>query len=177
MEHIQKRILYSREEIARRVQELAREISRDYRDRDVILVCVLKGAFMFLADLTRALSIPHTVDFVRLASYGAGTESSGSVTITKGLDHPVEGKHVLIVEDILDTGTTVAYLLELLQEMNPLSVKVCCLIDKKARRKVHCEPAYTGFDVTDGFLVGYGLDYNERFRCLSDIYVIEEITP
>lgn len=177
MEHIQKRILFSREEIDGRVRELAREISRDYRDKDVILVCVLKGAFIFLADLARYLTIPHTVDFVRLASYGAGTESSGVITITKGLDHPVEGMHVIIVEDILDTGTTAAYLVELLQKMNPRSVKLCCLIDKKARRKMHCEPAYTGFVVGDGFLVGYGLDFNEQFRCLPDICVIEERMP
>jgi hypoxanthine phosphoribosyltransferase len=159
--------------IARRVEEISEEISNDYRGREVLIICVLKGAFIFLADLARCLKIPHAVDFVRLASYGSGTTSSGKIAITKDIETSIEGKDVIVVEDIVDTGLTLAYLKERLLERNPHSLKLCALIDKKHRRKLALEADYVGFTMGDGFIVGYGLDYDERFRFLPDIYTIE----
>ena len=173
MEHIKKSILYPRDVIARRVEEISEEISNDYRGRKVIVICVLKGAFIFLADLARCLKIPHTIDFVRLASYGSETISSGEIAITKDIEISIEGKDVIVVEDIVDTGLTLAYLKEKLFERKPHSLKLCTLIDKKHRRKLALEVDYVGFTVEEGFIVGYGLDYDEKFRSLPDIYVIE----
>ena len=174
MKNIKKRILYSRDTIARRVEEISEEICGDYRGREVLVICVLKGAFIFLADLARCLKIPHTIDFVRLASYGSESTSSGKITITKDAETSVEGKDVIVVEDIVDTGLTLAYLKERLLERKPNSLKLCTLIDKKHRREIAIEVDYVGFTMGEGFIVGYGLDYDEKFRCLPDIYVIEE---
>jgi len=174
LKDIKKRILYPRDLIARRVEEIAEEISGDYREKEVLIICVLKGAFIFLADLARCLAIPYTVDFVRLASYGSGSTSSGKIAITKDAETSVEGKDVIVVEDIVDTGLTLAYLKERLLERKPNSLKLCTLIDKKHRRKIAIEADYVGFTMDEGFIVGYGLDYDEKFRCLPDIYVIEE---
>ncbi len=170
----EKRILYSKEIIDRRVKALAGTISRDLEGREVVLIGVLKGAFIFLADLARYLKIPHTVDFVRLASYGSGSVSSGNITFSKDIETDIEGKDVVIVEDIIDTGTSIAFLKERLEERHPRSIKVCALIDKKQRRKRAVTADYVGFALDEGFIVGYGLDFDEKFRCLPEIYVIKE---
>ncbi|HDQ03573.1 MAG TPA: hypoxanthine phosphoribosyltransferase [Deltaproteobacteria bacterium] len=174
MEDGQKEILYSNIEIKKRVGELADKISADYADKEIIIIGILKGAFIFVADLIRAMSIPCSVDFVRCASYGTGSESSEKVVMTKDIETSIKGQDVLIVEDIVDTGLTLKYLVHWLEERNPRSLKVCTLLDKRKRRKVEFEADYVGFSVADGFLVGYGLDYSERYRFLPDIYVIKE---
>ena len=176
MSAIKKSILYDKTIINRRVKELGDEISRDYRGRDIILVGILKGAFIFLADLSRNLSVPHRIDFARLASYGSETHSSGAIEITKDIELPVADKDVILVEDIIDTGTTIAYFQQRISKRNPRSVKTCTLIDKKERREIDFNAQYVGFSVEKGFIVGYGLDFNEQFRCLPDIYVIDEST-
>jgi hypoxanthine phosphoribosyltransferase len=171
---IQKKLIFSRRQIAHRVRELAAQISRDYAGQDLLLVGILKGAFIFLADLARALEFPVEVDFVRLLSYGTGTESSGEVHITKDVELPVKGRHVLVVEDIVDAGLTLDFLLGHLASHNPASLKICCLIDKRERRQVEVPLDYVGFTVDQGFLVGYGLDCAEKFRTLPEVYEIVE---
>lgn len=168
----QKKLLISRKAIANRVKELAAQISRDYVDKNPLLVAILKGAFIFLADLARAVDYPVQVDFVRLRSYGAGTTTSGEVHITKDVELPIKGRHVLVVEDIVDAGLTLDFLLGHLASHQPASLKICCLIDKKERRQVEVPLDYVGFTVEKGFLVGYGLDSGENLRTLPDIYEI-----
>jgi hypoxanthine phosphoribosyltransferase len=167
-----KKLIISREAIATRVKELAAVISRDYAGKDPLLVGILKGGFIFLADLARALNFPVQVDFVRLRSYGAGTKTSGEVHISKDVELPMQGRHVLIVEDIVDAGLTLDFLLGHLASLQPASLKICCLIDKKERRQVEVPIDYVGFTVEKGFLVGYGLDSGENFRTLPDVYEI-----
>jgi hypoxanthine phosphoribosyltransferase len=167
--------LFSREEIASIVRGLAEQISRDYRDRELVLVCILKGAFMFLSDLVRELQIPVKIDFVRLASYGSGMKSSASIEITKDIELPIEGKDVLIIEDIVDSGRTLQFLKDRLSLANPRSVKICALLDKKARREVEIEVDYLGKEVEDVFVVGYGIDFNETYRYLPDIHYVTPI--
>lgn len=167
-----KNLIISREAIASRVKELAAVISRDYAGKDPLLVGILKGGFIFLADLARALDFPVQVDFVRLRSYGAGTKTSGEVHISKDVELPMQGRHVLIVEDIVDAGLTLDFLLGHLASFQPASLKICCLIDKKERRQVEVPIDYVGFTVEKGFLVGYGLDSGEKLRTLPDIYEI-----
>lgn len=168
-------VLFSKEEIDKRVGALAGQISRDYEGRDLLLVGVLKGAFIFLADLIRAIGIPCRVDFVRVASYGGSSQSSGKILITKDLETPIAGCDVLIVEDIVDTGLTLSYLVKTLREREPASLKVCAFLDKKERRKVPFEADYVGFTIPDGFVVGYGLDFNENYRFLPDVCVLHDI--
>jgi len=163
-----------KETIEKLIDEMARRISADYAGRPLVLIGVLKGAFIFLADLTRSLNIAHIVDFTRLASYGSGTVSSGNITVAKDIETDIEGKDVLIVEDIIDTGITMAFLRERLEKKNPASIRICTLIDKQHRREVDITADYVGFTMGEGFVVGYGLDFDEAFRCLPDIYVIEE---
>ncbi len=165
-----KRCLIPREAIARRVAELGERISRDYTGRDLVLVGVLKGAFVFMADLVRALKIPVEVDFVRLYSYGASTHSSGEVRISKDVELFLRGRDVLIVEDIVDSGLTMVFLRQHLEGYEARSVKICCLIDKAERRQVEVRLDYVGFQVPKGFLVGYGLDCGEKGRGLPEIY-------
>lgn len=165
-----KRLLISREDIARRVKELADQISQDYYNQDLVLVGILKGAFIFMADLSRALDMPVEIDFVRLMSYGDGTTSSGEVRITKDVELPIQGRHVIVVEDIVDIGYTLYFLRQHLAAQDPLSLKICCLIDKKERRAVDVPLDYVGFTVAKGFLVGYGLDCAEKFRTLPEVY-------
>jgi len=169
-----KNLLISRDAIAARVKELAVQISRDYADKNPLLIGILKGGFIFLADLARALDFPVQVDFVRLRSYGAGTKTSGEVHISKDVELPVKDRHVLVVEDIVDAGLTLDFLLGHLASYQPASLKICCLIDKKERRQVEVPIDYVGFPVEKGFLVGYGLDSGEKFRTLPDIYEIVE---
>ncbi|MBW2630256.1 MAG: hypoxanthine phosphoribosyltransferase [Deltaproteobacteria bacterium] len=174
MKELRKKILYPREVIDQRVKELADAISHDLEGKEVVLIGVLKGAFIFLADLARHLKISHSVDFTRLASYGSGLVSSGNITVTKDIETDIEGKEVIIVEDIIDTGITMAFLRERLEKRRPASIRICTLIDKKHRREIAIDADYVGFAVDEGFIVGYGLDFDEKFRCLPDIYVIEE---
>ena len=164
--------LISREQIAAIVRDLAARISADYGQSELVLVCVLKGGFMFLSDLVRHLRMPLQIDFVRLASYGSGMKSSGRIEITKDIEVSVEGKDVLIVEDIIDSGRTIRFLKERLALSNPRSVKVCTLLDKKARREVEMEADYIGKEVDDVFIVGYGIDFNEAYRNLPEIYYV-----
>ncbi len=159
--------------IAARVAALGRDISRDYRGRDLLLVGVLKGAFVFLADLVRAISLAVEVDFVRVASYGHATTSSGTCTLTKDLESDPAGRDVLLVEDIADSGRTLAFLVERLRARGARSVAVCVLIDKTGRRERRLDLAYTGFTVASGFLVGYGLDHGERYRHLPAVYALD----
>ena len=173
MDKMDKEILFSRDAIDQRVQEIAGQISGDYKGRELIVIGVLKGAFIFMADLIRALSIPCKVDFVRVASYGAGSESSGRVVLTKDIETSIKGRDILIVEDIVDTGLTLTYLVNWLQERNPNSLKVCAFLDKRKRRKVSFEADYVGFTIEDGFVVGYGLDFNEQARFLPEVYIIK----
>jgi hypoxanthine phosphoribosyltransferase len=157
-------VLFTQQQIAGRVAELGAEIARDHRGKELVLVGVLKGAFVFLSDLARSIDLPLSVDFIGLSSYGEETESSGVVKITSDLTRPIEGKHVLIVEDIVDTGLTMRYLLDNLSTRRPASVKICALLHKPSRLRTKIPIAYLGFTVPDLFVVGYGLDSNERFR-------------
>ncbi len=161
------------EELEKHVNRLADEINRDYADKHLVLVGVLKGSIVFLADLMRRLSMPVEIDFVRMSSYGMGAESSGTVHISKDVEVSIQDHHVLIVEDIIDTGYTLKYLVEQLASRNPKSVKVCALIDKYERRKVDFQADYVGLRLEKGFIVGYGLDYAERHRNLPAIYEVQ----
>ncbi len=165
-------ILLSADELQARVAELGRQLSRDYAGRDPVLVSVLKGSIVFLADLMRGMDIPLSLDLMEVSSYGAGTETSGQVRILKDLSRPIEGREVVVVEDIIDTGLTLNYLLRYLAERNPASLRVCCLLDKPARRLAEIEIDYRGFSIADRFVVGYGLDYDERYRNLPYVGVL-----
>ncbi|MGB8992709.1 MAG: hypoxanthine phosphoribosyltransferase [Desulfobaccales bacterium] len=169
-----KRCLISREDIARRVKELADRIARDYAGRDLVMIGVLKGAFIFLADLVRELNFPVEIDFVRLRSYGGGTSPTGEVYITKDVELPLKDRDVLIVEDIVDIGFTLSFLRQHLATHRPRSLRVCVLIDKKERREVEVPLDYVGFTVEKGFLVGYGLDCGEKGRTLPEVFVLEK---
>ena len=172
MEHDRLNLLLSREQIASVVEGLADRISRDYGQRELVLVCVLKGAFMFLSDLIRHLRVPVQLDFVRLASYGSSMQTSGRVEITKDVEISIEGKDVLIVEDIIDSGRSIQFLKDRLTLAKPHSVKVCTLLDKKARREVAMVADYVGKEVDNLFVVGYGIDFNEQYRNLPEIYYL-----
>ena len=169
--------LFTQEQIASIVQGLADQISKDYSGKELVVVCILKGAFMFLSDLIRRLQIPVQVDFVRLASYGSGMKTCGKIEITKDVEIPLEKKDVLIIEDIIDSGRTLRFLKDRLALSNPRSIKVCALLDKKARREVVMEADYLGIDVDDLFIVGYGIDFNEHYRHLPEIYYVTPIDP
>jgi hypoxanthine phosphoribosyltransferase len=167
-------VLYSRAEIDAAVARLASEITRDYHDKNPLLIGVLKGCFVFLADLVRRLDFPLEVDFVRLSSYGGGTQSSGRVRVVQGLRVPVRGRHLLVVEDIVDTGLTLAFLLDYLSKKQPASLKVCALTDKPSRRKAPVTLDYRGLTVPDKFIVGYGIDFDNKYRNLPDICCLED---
>jgi len=167
------RKLIKSEQIAGAVNRLASELNRDYRGKNPLLIGILKGSFVFMADLVRRLDMPLEVDFVRLSSYGSGTESSGKIRISGKLDLPVEGRHVVVVEDIIDTGLTTAYLLRRIKRNKPASAALCALTEKPSRRKVDVKIDYLGFSVPDKFIVGYGIDWDEKYRNLPDICYIE----
>lgn len=167
------RTLFSQEEIDRRLGELAAEINRDYAGKEPMLISVLRGSFVFMADLTRKITLPCTVDFMAVSSYGKGTTSSGQVQITKDLSDDIEGKDILVVEDILDSGNTLSYLMKLLQARHPASIRLCTLLDKPERRVVPVQADYVGFTIPDEFVVGYGLDYAEKYRNLPYIGVLK----
>jgi hypoxanthine phosphoribosyltransferase len=166
-------ILLSEEQIHTRTQELGAQISADYAGRELSLICVLKGGVIFLADLIRSISIPLRIDFMATSSYGATTQSSGVVRILKDLDMTIEGRNVLIVEDIIDTGHTLSYLVRILHERRPASLCICTLLSKPIRREIEMPIDYVGFDIPNEFVVGYGLDYNERYRNLPYIGVLK----
>jgi hypoxanthine phosphoribosyltransferase len=168
------RVLIPRGEIASVVARLAAEISRDYRDKNPLLIGILTGSFIFMADLIRALDFPLELDFVRLSSYGKGTQSSGRVRVEQSLRSKVRRRHVLIIEDIVDTGITVTFLLDYLKRKRPASLALCALLDKPSRRRVPVSIDYPGITVPDKFIVGYGIDFNEKYRNLPDVCVIEE---
>ena len=161
--------IVGRDELRAKVAELGGQISADYEGKDLVLVGVLKGAVFFLADLARSLTIPCSIDFMAVTSYGSATDSSGVVRILKDLDHPIEGRHVLIVEDIIDSGLTLTYLLKNLRNRKPASIEICALLTKPERRRITIDCRYVGFEIPNVFVVGYGLDFAERFRTLDHV--------
>lgn len=166
--------LFSKDEIKDAVKGLASKIENDYDDEKIVFICLLKGSFMFTSDLIRQIRNPSRVDFLRASSYGSGTSSRGEVNITKDIEEGIDGENVIIVEDIIDSGLTLARVRDMLQERKPKSLKICALLDKRARRKVEIEGDYVGFTLEDGFVVGYGIDFAEMYRNLPDIYVVIE---
>ena len=168
-------VLYTKEEIDARVKELGEQISRDYAGKDPVFVGILKGSFIFMADLVRAVSIPCSMDFMSVSSYGSGTQTTGAVKIIKDLSRDIEGKDVIMVEDILDSGFTLDKICNVLRGRNAESVRICTLLEKPARRKVHIDVDYCGFSIEDQFIVGYGLDYDQQYRNLPFIGVVEGI--
>jgi len=168
------RVLLDRKEIEAAVRRLASEISQDYRNKNPLLLGILRGSFVFLADLIRHLDFPLEIDFIGLSSYGSSTQTSGKIKVMKKLETPVRDRHVLVVEDIVDTGLTTAFLLAYLHRRKPASMKLCALTNKPSRRKVPVDIDYIGFTVPNKFLVGYGLDANQKFRNLPDICYLED---
>lgn len=166
-------LLLSQEAVQAKVVELGAILDRDYADKKPLMICVLKGALMFMADLTRAMKISLELDFMAVSSYGVSTKSSGVVRILKDLEAGIDGRHIIIVEDIIDTGLTLKYLLENLKSRKPASLKICTLLDKPSRRKVDLTPDYCGFEIEDKFVVGYGLDFAEEYRNLPFIGVLK----
>lgn len=166
-------VLLTEEEVDRRIKEIGDMISKDYEGKEVHLVCVLKGGSFFMCELAKRITVPVSLDFMSVSSYGADTKSSGIVKIVKDLDEPLEGKNVLVVEDIIDSGRTLSYLLEMLKDRKPASLKLCTLLDKPDRRVVDVDINYTAFQVPDKFVVGYGLDYDQKYRNLPYIGVVE----
>ena len=165
--------MLSEEELANRIKELGEQISKDYEGEEVFLVCILKGAAFFACELAKRISVPVTIDFMATSSYGSGTVSSGEVQIKKDLDLGVEGKNVIIVEDIIDSGNTLNYLSNLFKDRKAKSVKMCAMLDKPERREVDVPMDYIGFTIPDAFVVGYGLDYDQKYRNLPYIGVVE----
>lgn len=170
---LQLRVLIDAEEIAHRVQELGQQISADHQGQKLVVIGILKGAVVFLSDLIRHITVPLEVDFMAISSYGAATQTSGVVQLLKDLDRPIEGEHVLIVEDIIDSGLTLSYLYQLLKSRNPASLRTAVLLDKPERRQTEFTPDYVGFTIPDMFVIGYGLDYNHRHRELPYVGVLE----
>ncbi|MBP1731985.1 MAG: hpt [Deltaproteobacteria bacterium] len=166
--------LFSHKDIQKAVKRLAKEISRDYRGEELVCICILKGSFMFMSDLIRQIKVPLMVDFIRVSSYGTGTTSKGEITVTTDLETDVSGKNVLIVEDIIDSGLTLNWIRDLLISRSARSAKIVALVDKKARRVIDVPCEYVGFTIQDGFIVGYGIDYAEKYRNLRDIFVVEK---
>jgi len=166
-------VLISQKKIKQTVSRLAAEISRDYKGKEPLLICILKGSFVFMADLIRQLDLPAKVDFVKLSSYGAGKETTGKTKLVQGLKTPIKGKDIIVIEDIVDTGLTISFLLDYLKKKSPASLKLCALADKPSRRRVPVTIDYLGFSIPDKFIVGYGIDWNEKFRYLPDICCID----
>ena len=167
------RVLVSEEDVDRRIEELGKQISEDYAGKQVHLICVLKGGVFFLCELAKRITIPVSLDFMSVGSYGDGTQSRGIVKITKDLDESLEGKEVLVVEDIIDSGNTLYYLLDVLKKRGPKSMHLCTLLDKPDRREKDVKVDYVGFEIPDEFVVGYGLDYAQKYRNLPYIGVVE----
>ena len=168
-------MMHSEEEVAGRVEELGRQISEDYAGKQIHLICVLKGGVFFMCELAKRITVPVSMDFMSVGSYGDGTSSSGVVKIAKDLDEPLEGKDVLVVEDIIDSGRTLSYLLEILKARRPKSLRLCTLLDKPDRRARPVKVDYTGFEIPDEFVVGYGLDYAQKYRNLPFIGIVNGV--
>ena len=166
-------ILFTEGQLKKRVDEIARQIEADYAGKEIMLISVLRGSFIFMADLCRAIRLPCTLDFMSVSSYGTGTTSSGQVQITKDLSEDITGRHVIVVEDILDSGNTLSYLLNILEHRHPASVRLCTLLDKPDRRTKPVDLHYRGFTIPDAFVVGYGLDYAEKYRNLPYIGILK----
>ena len=166
-------VLLSEEEVDKRIKEIGDQISKDYAGKQVHLVCVLKGGSFFMCELAKRITVPVSLDFMSVSSYGSGTQSSGIVRIVKDLDEPLEGKNVLIVEDIVDSGRTLSYLMDMMKERGAADVKICTLLDKPERRVIDVKVDYTGFNIPDEFVVGYGLDYDQRYRNLPYIGIVK----
>ena len=167
-------VLITKEELDKKVEELGRQISKDYEGKELIIIGVLKGGFIFLSDLARKITIPVDLDFMSVSSYGDSSKSSGVVRIIKDVDTNISGKHVLIVEDIIDTGLTLNHLVELLKTRGPLSVKICAALDKPSRRKVDVKIDYKGIEIPDEFVIGYGLDYAGKYRNLPEVCILKK---
>ena len=167
------KILFTEEELKQRVKELGEQITADYQDKEPILITVLRGSYIFMADLSRAINRPGVIDFMSVSSYGKGTTSSGQVQITKDLSENIAGRDVIVVEDILDSGNTLSYLLEILEARKPASVRLCTLLDKPERRVRKIQADYSGFTIPDAFVVGYGLDYAEKYRNLPYVGILK----
>ena len=168
-----KNVLLTKEELAKRIKEMANQISIDYRNKDCVLISVLKGSFIFYADLVRELDFYTTINFIRVSSYGSGAKSTAKVVFKYPMDIDVSGKHVLIIEDIIDSGNTYVFLKNYFKEIGALSVKMCALLDKPSRREADIDAEYTGFEIPNGFVVGYGLDYDEKYRNLPYIGILK----
>ncbi|MBC5717700.1 hypoxanthine phosphoribosyltransferase [Flintibacter faecis] len=166
-------VLFSEEQLKNRVQEIARQITADYQGKEIMLISVLRGSFVFMADLCRAIDLPCTLDFMAVSSYGKGTKSSGQVQITKDLSEDITDRHIIVVEDILDSGNTLSYLLKILENRHPASIRLCTLLDKPERRVKPVQVHYSGFTIPDAFVVGYGLDYAEKYRNLPYIGILK----
>ena len=166
-------ILFSEEQLKARVKEIAQQIEADYQGKEILLICILRGSFVFIADLCREINLPCTVDFMAVSSYGKGSSSSGRVQIVKDLAEDITDRHVIVVEDILDSGNTLSYLLNILEQRNPASVRLVALLDKPDRRVKPVELHYSGFTIPDAFVVGYGLDYAEKYRNLPYIGILK----
>ncbi len=166
-------VLLPEEKINARIRELGEQISKDYAGKNVHLICILKGGSFFMCELAKRITVPVSIDFMSVSSYGSGTTSSGTIKIKKDLDEPLEGKHVLVVEDIVDTGRTLSYLVELLKDRGAADVKLCALLDKPERREVDIRADYIGFQIPDEFVVGYGLDYDQRYRNFPYIGIVK----
>lgn len=169
------RVMIPEDEVAKRIEEIGKKISEDYAGRQVHLICVLKGGVFFMCELAKRITVPVSMDFMSVSSYGDGTSSSGIVKIVKDLDETLEGKDVIVVEDIIDSGRTLSYLLEILKERKPKSMKLCTLLDKPSRRVREVAVDYTGYQIPDEFVVGYGLDYAQKYRNLPYIGVVEGV--
>jgi len=170
-EHVE--VMLSEEKVDERIEQIGRQISQDYAGKQVHLVCVLKGGSFFMCELAKRITVPVSLDFMSVSSYGNSTKSSGIVKIVKDLDEPLKDKHVIIVEDIVDSGRTLSYLMEMLRSRGPASLKLCTLLDKPERRVVDVTVDYTGFEIPDEFVVGYGLDYDQRYRNLPYIGIVK----
>ena len=168
------RILFPRGEIAARISDMAKQIDHDYQGQEIFMIGILKGSFLFIADLIREVQTPSIVDFMRIASYGSETQSSGIIEFRKDLELSIKGRHVLIVEDIVDSGQTLSALLERLRQRDPASLRVCTLVDKRTARVSDVQVDYAGFPMDDGFIVGYGLDWDEKYRDLADIFLVDQ---
>jgi len=168
-----KEVLFTEQQLQDKVKELARQIEKDYEGQSIMLIGILRGSFVFMADLCRHIDLPCTLDFMAVSSYGKGTSSTGQVQITKDLSEDITGRNVIVVEDILDSGNTLSYLLKILEHRHPASIKLCALLDKPERRKKHVELHYSGFTIPDAFVVGYGLDYAEEYRNLPYIGILK----
>lgn len=170
MQSTDKELVLSRDEIHNRIQELGKEITADYQGKELVVIGVLKGAFVFMADLVRAIPLPLSTDFIQVSSYGSGSSSSGEITLVASPAQPIEERHILLVEDIVDTGLTMRWLASHFKDKGAASVRICSLIDKSERREHSITIDYPGFSISEGFLVGYGLDYNEKYRNLPEVF-------